>query len=211
MQQDPPEGKPRAGKEKATKAAPAAALLFWPPRLPKSVLAPRSGGTMKVAVLDLATVFAKLFKPAASSSSSPSYSPAPGAPPPKAQPLLAASASPSGAQALPIRYADLACAGGSSLTSLAAAARAFPGSSGVGTGAGAPKPLASGSCASGSSSPRSAREAGAWAAPASKPLLFVTLPDIGEEGAPDGDPQEETAVPRQVEGSPISWSCAGTL
>ncbi|KAG8134700.1 hypothetical protein E2320_007792 [Naja naja] len=153
---------------------------------------------MKVAVLDLATVFAKLFKPTASSSSSPSYSAAPGAPLSKVQPLLTASASPSGAPSLPVRYTVLACAGGSSLTSVAAAARASPGGSGA--GAAALKPLASGSCASGSSSPRSAREPGAWAAPASKPLLFVTLPDIGEEGAPDADPREETALPRQVEG-----------
>ncbi|XP_070804562.1 protein FAM149A isoform X1 [Pituophis catenifer annectens] len=150
---------------------------------------------MKVAVLDLATVFAKLFKPTASSSSSPSYSPAPGAPPPKVQPLLAVSASPTGAPFLPVRYTALACAGGASLTTVAAASRAFPGGSGV--GAAAPKPLATGSCVSGSSSPRSAREPGAWAAPASKPLLFVTLPDIGEEGAPDADPQEETAAPRK--------------
>ncbi|XP_063165811.1 protein FAM149A [Candoia aspera] len=155
---------------------------------------------MKVAVLDLGTVFAKLFKPAASSSSSPPYSPAPGASPPKAQPLLPASASPLGAPSLPVRHAALASAGGSSVLSAAAAARAFPGGSGV--GAAAAKPLAGGSCASGGSSPRSAvgssaREPAAWAAPASKPLLFVTLPDIGEEGAPDADPQEEAAVPRK--------------
>ncbi|XP_062991257.1 protein FAM149A [Elgaria multicarinata webbii] len=58
---------------------------------------------------------------------------------------------------------------------------------------------------SGNSSPRSAaaaaaslaREPGAWAAPAGKQLLFVTLPDIGEEGAPDADPQEEASSPRK--------------
>ncbi|KAM3832110.1 protein FAM149A isoform 2-T2 [Vipera latastei] len=189
---------PRWQRE-SDQAAPTATPRFWPPRLPKSVLAPRSGGTMKVAVLDLATVFAKLFKPTASSSSSssPSYSPAPGAPSPKVQPLLTASASALSAPSLPVRYAALASAGGTSVTSLAAAARAFPGGSGVGVGAAAPKPSTGGSCASGSSSPRSAREPGPWAAPASKPLLFVTLPDIGEEGAPDADPQEETAAPRK--------------
>lgn len=166
---------------------------------------------MKVAVLDLATVFAKLFKPTASSSSSPSYSPAPGAPSPKVQPLLTASASALGAPSLPVRYAALASAGGTSVTSLAAAARAFPGGSGVGVGAAAPKPSTGGSCASGSSSPRSAREPGSWAAPASKPLLFVTLPDIGEEGAPDADPQEETAAPRQVEGPPDFLALRGNF
>ncbi|XP_025029435.1 protein FAM149A, partial [Python bivittatus] len=119
---------------------------------------------------------------------------------PQTEGSFKASASPLGAPSLPVRHAALASAGASSVTSAAAAARAFPGGSGI--GAAAAKPRAGGSGASGSSSPRSAagssaRETAAWAAPASKPLLFVTLPDIGEEGAPDADPQEEAAVPRK--------------
>ncbi|XP_033016316.1 protein FAM149A isoform X2 [Lacerta agilis] len=150
---------------------------------------------MKVAVLDLGTAFAKLFK--SSSSSSPPYSPAAAAaaspsssaPPPKA--LLPLPPSPLGS--LPARPAALQPAGGSS--SIAAASRGAPG------GAAAAK---SPGGAGGNSSPRAAaaaaslpREPGAWAAPAGKQLLFVTLPDIGEEGAPDADPAEEASGPRK--------------
>ncbi|CAI5783995.1 Hypothetical predicted protein [Podarcis lilfordi] len=147
---------------------------------------------MKVAVLDLGTVFAKLFKP--SSSSSPPYSPtaaaaAPSSSAPQPKALLPLPPPPLGS--LPARPAALQPAGGSS--SIAAASRGAPG----GAAAAAKSP-------GGNSSPRSAvaapslpREPGAWAAPAGKQLLFVTLPDIGEEGAPDADPPEEAAEPRK--------------
>ncbi|XP_060102415.1 protein FAM149A [Heteronotia binoei] len=131
---------------------------------------------MKVAVLDLGTVFAKLFKPPASSSSPP-FSPAAGASPPKSLLLLPPSPCPP----LPGRSAALAPAGGSSI----------PGAT-----------RAKAAAAPATSSPRLAapplpREPGAWAAPAGKQLLFFTLPDIGEEGAPDADPQEDAAAPRR--------------
>ncbi|XP_020657858.3 protein FAM149A isoform X2 [Pogona vitticeps] len=159
---------------------------------------------MKVAVLDLGTAFAKLFKPspaaaATSSSTSPPYSPAVSAAPPKAPPLLLPPPSPLGAPSFPARGAALPPAGAPSAPMAAAAAsRGVPAGSGAGT---ATKPL--GGVSGSSSSPRPpapslARESGTWAAPpAGKPLLFVTLPDIGEEGAPDTDPQEEELEPRK--------------
>uniref|UniRef100_A0A8D2LU93 Family with sequence similarity 149 member A n=1 Tax=Varanus komodoensis TaxID=61221 RepID=A0A8D2LU93_VARKO len=149
---------------------------------------------MKVAVLDLGTAFAKLFKPAASS---PPYSPAgTGAPQPKSLLLLPPTLSPPDAPSLPVRSASLTPAAGSHAA--AAPSRPLPGGARTGT---APKPP--GAPAGGSSSPRLAaaslpREPGAWAAPAGKQLLFVTLPDIGEEGAPDADGQEDASAPRQV-------------
>ncbi|XP_061438999.1 protein FAM149A isoform X2 [Rhineura floridana] len=157
---------------------------------------------MKVAVLDLGTVFAKLFKPAASSSSSPPYSPAvaaaaaTNAPPPKSLLLLPPSPSPLGS--FPARSAALIPAAGSS--AIAAASRGAHGGVGAGSAAKSCGGVCSG--ANGNSYPRSAapslaREPGTWAAPVSKQLLFVTLPDIGEEGAPDADHQEEAFEPRK--------------
>ncbi|XP_053258385.1 protein FAM149A isoform X3 [Podarcis raffonei] len=146
---------------------------------------------MKVAVLDLGTVFAKLFKP--SSSSSPPYSPTAAASPsssaPQPKALLPLPPPPLGS--LPARPAALQPAGGSS--SIAAASRSAPG----GAAAAAKSPGGNSSPRSAAAAPSLPREPGAWAAPAGKQLLFVTLPDIGEEGAPDADPPEEAAEPRK--------------
>ncbi|XP_053108534.1 protein FAM149A isoform X2 [Hemicordylus capensis] len=158
---------------------------------------------MKVAVLDLGTVFAQLFKPFSSAAaSSPPYSPAAtSAPPPKSLLPLPASPCPLGtASSLPARSsAALAPSGSSAL--LGTSRGVAPGGSGAGTAA--KLPGGGGANPSGNSSPRFAapslpREPAAWAAPAGKQLLFFTLPDIGEEGTPDTDPQEEEAsAPRK--------------
>ncbi|KAH1170360.1 hypothetical protein KIL84_001345, partial [Mauremys mutica] len=162
---------------------------------------------MKVAVLDLGTIFARLFKPSAAPAPGPaaSCSPVPGAAPgcpaasralPPSSPLHPLPA-PSFPRA-PVPYSLPASprplpplAGGSP----ASAAAALPGRAAPGGGAGVAQPPGGGG-----SSPRQAaapadREPSAWAAPGAKPLLFVTLPDIGEEGVAESDPEGGACAP----------------
>ncbi|CAM5141145.1 unnamed protein product [Natator depressus] len=159
---------------------------------------------MKVAVLDLGTIFARLFKPSAAPAPGPAAacSPVPGAapgcpaasraPPPPSpfhpRPALSFPRAPlpSSLPASPRPLPPLA--GGSP----AAAAAALPGRAAPGGGAGAAYP--------GAGSPRQAaapadREPGAWSALGAKPLLFVTLPDIGEEGVAESDLEGGACAP----------------
>ncbi|XP_074848993.1 protein FAM149A isoform X2 [Carettochelys insculpta] len=117
---------------------------------------------MKVAGLDLGTVFARLCK----RSAAPAAGPAPTCP---------------------------------------AVRRPLPALAGRAAGGGGVGPAQPPGAGGGGGSPRPAREAGAWAAPGAKPLLLAALPDIGEEGAAESDPEAGACAPDPAQG--LSRGC----